>query len=181
MIRCPVCKNLFNHTRETIECPVCGYNPPEEDGIIQFATHETDEYFFPIEGFSTLYQHEADHFWFRSRNKVIGSFIERFISNTQYPIDMIRRSAKLGVAPVWFLNTSSRKGIGSPAATSTEKDCSVQKSGVPAKDIIHVTSMNSRSVRNLVQFWHVTFLNTSMMIPPLCVICMMPCYPGGSV
>lgn len=85
MIRCPLCKCLFaaperEREREEISCPFCNFVIPFEKGISRFSEDESDEYFFPVEAFSILYEKEDAHFWFRSRTRIIESFIKRHVS-----------------------------------------------------------------------------------------------------
>jgi len=85
MIRCPLCKCLYavperEREREEISCPFCKFVIPFEKGISRFSEDESDEYFFPVEAFSILYEKEDAHFWFRSRTRIIESFIKRHIS-----------------------------------------------------------------------------------------------------
>lgn len=83
MIRCPLCKCLFaapEREREEISCPFCNFVIPFEKGISRFSKVESDEYFFPVEAFSILYEKEDAHFWFWSRTRIIESFIKRHIS-----------------------------------------------------------------------------------------------------
>src|ERR1019366_6411925 len=74
---CLTCQNVF--TSPEWRCPACGWNPPVEDGIIQFApvlSVENDG-FDPV-NFEALYAVEAGNFWFRARNDLIIWFIRRY-------------------------------------------------------------------------------------------------------
>ncbi len=86
MIQCPICKSQLELKNTPYCCPSCRYLIEEKDGIICFPLSASDEYFFPTEGFSVLYAHEADHFWFRSRNEIIGTLLQQFFPIEQRPL-----------------------------------------------------------------------------------------------
>ena len=63
---------------ENWRCASCGYQPPVQDGFVQFApglaqAHEG----FPPGQYPLLAKVEADHFWFKSRNQVILKSLKR--------------------------------------------------------------------------------------------------------
>jgi 2-polyprenyl-3-methyl-5-hydroxy-6-metoxy-1,4-benzoquinol methylase len=79
MIRCPSCDCYFILTGQKICCPECKYCIQEKDNIISIKQQESSEFFFPKDDFEILYTYEKDHFWFRSRNRIIGSIIKRYL------------------------------------------------------------------------------------------------------
>lgn len=79
MIKCPACNGLFRIEVPPLTCPTCNQKIEEVDGVFCFPISDSDEYYFPKEGFHLLYQHEADHFWFRSRNEIIGKFLGKCV------------------------------------------------------------------------------------------------------
>lgn len=83
MIKCPACNSLFRIEVPPLTCPTCNQKIEEVDGVFCFPISDSDEYYFPKEGFHLLYQHEADHFWFRSRNEIIGKFLGKYFQISQ--------------------------------------------------------------------------------------------------
>ncbi|ABD42793.1 generic methyltransferase [Methanospirillum hungatei JF-1] len=105
MIQCPECKSLFKTGKPPLCCPSCNYQIEERDGVFCLPVSGSDEYFFPTEGFSLLYKHEAKHFWFRSRNEIIGAFLKRYLpGNADHTGD--------GVSEVDFLPQVCEVGCG---------------------------------------------------------------------
>ena len=82
MKRCLHCDHTFDSP--LWKCPACGWKPAEKSGNIEFAPElakENDN--FPEAGFQTLYKHEAGHFWFRNRNRVIAWALRKSFPNTR--------------------------------------------------------------------------------------------------
>ncbi len=77
MIKCLACGK--RHTNNTFKCPSCGFEPELIDGFPIFAPELliTNDGFTP-EFFEYLYESEAGNFWFRNRNRLIISTLERF-------------------------------------------------------------------------------------------------------
>lgn len=64
-------------------CPSCGFQPPENDGFLAFATELATDIGFKDAYFSELAQLEAENFWFRSRNKLIQWSLHRYFRSAQ--------------------------------------------------------------------------------------------------
>ncbi|MBX3191372.1 MAG: methyltransferase domain-containing protein [Labilithrix sp.] len=66
-------------TGDDWSCASCGARPPVRDGWVELSTALDDERGgFEVSGFSELFEHEASHFWFRSRNRLIAWAIRRY-------------------------------------------------------------------------------------------------------
>lgn len=77
-----VCGNCHNHFDSSDwHCPKCGIEPTQNDGIFILSPElglEEHELAFPQEAFEKLYDNEASHFWFRSRNRLITWAINKY-------------------------------------------------------------------------------------------------------
>jgi len=59
---------------------VCGSNYPTIGGIHHLISEKvSEECFFPDDAFDLIYRSEERNFWYRVRNKIIGSFITRYL------------------------------------------------------------------------------------------------------
>jgi SAM-dependent methyltransferase len=77
MKRCVRCDARY--AAEGWTCPACAWEPPEVDGFLAFApdlAHEGDG--FKEAYFDDLAALEANHFWFRARNRLILWALQRF-------------------------------------------------------------------------------------------------------
>jgi SAM-dependent methyltransferase len=73
---CLSCERSF--TSDAWRCPGCGWSPPEKDGFLSFApelAQSNDG--FNASYFEQLHTLEANHFWFRSRNRLVQQVFRR--------------------------------------------------------------------------------------------------------
>jgi len=65
-------------------CPACGWTPPRRLGFFSFAPNITAEAAgFKAEFFNQLAATEKDHFWFRSRNRLLAWALQTFFPHAQ--------------------------------------------------------------------------------------------------
>jgi SAM-dependent methyltransferase len=82
MKRCIKCEQLFDQA--SWECPLCGFQPPQRDGIVLLAPEvSTSESGFDPEAYATLYELEQKNFWFRARNRIICWAIGSYFSSAR--------------------------------------------------------------------------------------------------
>lgn len=79
---CPSCSARFSDSGW--RCPACFSTPKQVDGFLSFAPAQakSDEG-FQSHHFNELAQAEAEHFWFRSRNRLITWALHRFFPDTR--------------------------------------------------------------------------------------------------
>lgn len=75
MKACLKCHHIFQS--DSWECKRCGWKPKDIKGFISFHDAHSDQGFNP-DYFPILYQTEKDHFWFKSRNRLITWAFKRF-------------------------------------------------------------------------------------------------------
>jgi len=85
MLLCPECQsplmNMEGSSRGSWRCGTCGHMYRKNEGIIQFSKNVArEERYFPAHAFDLLYQSEERNFWFRVRNKIIGSVVSQYLS-----------------------------------------------------------------------------------------------------
>jgi hypothetical protein len=82
MKKCLACNTPF--AAETWSCPACRWEVSTRGSIPQFAPEvaESNDGFSP-ESFDKLHESEAGNFWFRARNKIILSFINKYFSSAR--------------------------------------------------------------------------------------------------
>lgn len=77
MIRCPSCNHLYSI--ESLECPRCRFRHEMDGEFVSWSAGERiDGIGFKTEYFETLARLETNHFWFRSRNKLIVRMLKRY-------------------------------------------------------------------------------------------------------
>jgi SAM-dependent methyltransferase len=77
---CLSCHSLFTSV-EWI-CPHCNFEPKKIDGFFSFAPDLAyDNEGFPADGFDRLIRLEENHFWFRSRSKLILWVLKKYFKN----------------------------------------------------------------------------------------------------
>lgn len=77
MINCPACG--ASYVISNITCPDCGFSPPLVEGFSAWAPDIVEmNVGFKSEYFAPLAQHEAQNFWFRSRNALIIWALQKF-------------------------------------------------------------------------------------------------------
>lgn len=70
MKECLNCNTV--HSSDNWDCPLCGYQPPQEGGISFLSPHlASTGGGFKAEYFPRLYKYEAKSFWFKARNQII--------------------------------------------------------------------------------------------------------------
>ena len=82
MKHCLSCEELFQN--EAWNCPRCGWQPPTCDGIVRFIedARQLEDGFKP-EYFAKLANFEADHFWFRARNRLLQWALGKYFPQMQ--------------------------------------------------------------------------------------------------
>lgn len=79
---CLHCKNIFDRLNYT--CPHCGYHPETIAGFPVFAPElSITNDGFDIDLFKTLFNIEASHFWFRSRNKILQQCLKKYFPSAE--------------------------------------------------------------------------------------------------
>lgn len=79
MKKCIKCGQVF--AKDDWECPACSYSPIKVDGYISFApVLSAGNEHFDSAAFSELAKYEGINFWFRARNKLIVSLLQRYFS-----------------------------------------------------------------------------------------------------
>lgn len=82
MKRCLACDNTFDSSK--IGCPACDFRPELVDGFEAYASEYANQGGgFKASYFAELAQHEAAHFWFQMRNKLILWILEKYCSGFQ--------------------------------------------------------------------------------------------------
>lgn len=77
MKRCLACDNTFESNK--IACPACDFRPELIDGFEAYASDYANQGGgFKASYFAELAQHEAAHFWFQMRNKLILWALEEY-------------------------------------------------------------------------------------------------------
>lgn len=80
MLLCTACENALVADKEGYSCNHCGKTYEEKSGITHFGqTEDRSQDYFPESAFEILYAYEENNFWFRTRNKIIGSLISRHL------------------------------------------------------------------------------------------------------
>jgi SAM-dependent methyltransferase len=81
MLKCVKCHDPLHKKPSGYFCPNCDTYISEQKGIFRFKSARIDnENHFPKEGFEKLYEMEANNFWFRVRNLIIGETVLRHFS-----------------------------------------------------------------------------------------------------
>jgi SAM-dependent methyltransferase len=76
MKRCLECHAAFGGARW--DCPSCGHRPEQQNGILLLAPELADQAIgMDIEAFALLSEYEAESFWFRARNRLVGELLGR--------------------------------------------------------------------------------------------------------
>lgn len=79
---CLSCQTTFES--EQWSCPQCGNGPLKRDGFLFFAPELVKENeSFPSDSHDILLHYEADHFWFRSRSRLILWLMKKYFKNAQ--------------------------------------------------------------------------------------------------
>jgi SAM-dependent methyltransferase len=84
--RCVACATTFNGGWT---CPACGFTPREEEGILWFAPEAAAAGGgFDPAAFSHLAALEADSFWFRARNRIIGWALREYFPQARRVLEV---------------------------------------------------------------------------------------------
>ncbi|HYZ91666.1 MAG TPA: class I SAM-dependent methyltransferase [Actinomycetota bacterium] len=84
---CLACRRNFS--REGWECPACGYEPPEQDGIRLFAAREAEAGDgFDERSFEHLPSAEVASFWFRARNRLVLWALETYFPHARSMLEV---------------------------------------------------------------------------------------------
>lgn len=76
-----LCDNhVYRHENGAFVCGGCGQAAPKQDGYTSLVNGPGDGIHFEKENFHLLFQHEDNHFWFRSRNRIIAWAAKRYFS-----------------------------------------------------------------------------------------------------
>ena len=80
---CVACGHPF--VGDSWECPLCHEHPATHDGIVRFVEDQLGgrERGFKSEFFARLAEFEADHFWFRSRNRLLQWALRSYFSEAK--------------------------------------------------------------------------------------------------
>jgi SAM-dependent methyltransferase len=79
-----ICKNCSTyHSNQNWICPECGLIPEGKDGFISLLTADEKciDFGYRQDSFEILFELEANHFWFKSRNRLIVWLINKYFSN----------------------------------------------------------------------------------------------------
>jgi len=88
MLKCIYCLGTLGKKEDRYTCQNCGKDFPIEDGILSFLNEEHQEQHFPRGSFEKLYQNEKSNFWFRVRNVIIGTTVQRYLPHQSRIIEV---------------------------------------------------------------------------------------------
>jgi 2-polyprenyl-3-methyl-5-hydroxy-6-metoxy-1,4-benzoquinol methylase len=89
MIICPKCETILTKKSDCFECEKCQYKALIDRGIVCF-NPEIDDSFSDYDpaALEIFYQHEKQHFWFRTRRDVIKDLFGKYVNKEDKVIEI---------------------------------------------------------------------------------------------